>query len=108
MTATPGYVTCSTPQSLYSVGDLVTVAGTFTDTSGNPATPTTVTLKWSPSGTTTVTTLVAITGSGGVYISTVDTSSMGPGPTQVIFEFEGTGDCQAVGQGYFWVNPLPF
>jgi hypothetical protein len=112
MTAAPGVCVCSTPQSLYTAGDLVPVTGSFFQVDeATPVTPTTVTLKWSPSGTTTVTTVVCTPGS--VVTTNIDTTGLNPvtsepEPVEVIYEYIGTGACQASGQGFFQVAPLPF
>jgi hypothetical protein len=90
----------------YTAGDLVTVMGSFYNTVGVLTAPTTVTLKYSPAGSTTVTTETPTEVSTGIYTYNIDTTGMGP--VQVIYEFIGTGACQTQGQNMFELDELPF
>lgn len=109
MSAAPGSVSLSTPQSNNFAGDLVPVTADFLNGAGAPTSPTSVTLKYSQSGTTLVTTMttgqLTVVGTG-VFAFNIDTT--GFPLCQVLYEFEGTGAVQANGESYFWVTPLPF
>lgn len=95
--------------ALYTAGTLVTVTGTFTSSGETPTDPSTVTLKYSPAGTTSVTTVAQASlthVSTGVWAYNIDTT--GFGSVQVIYEFIGTGACQTSGAGMFETEVLPF
>jgi hypothetical protein len=107
MTATPGYVVLSTPQSKYTVGSLIPLTATFYDLQNNLVDPGAVTIEYSPAGTTTVTALEDVTQvSTGVYTGDLDTTGMAVG--DVLWEAAGTGACQANGQDQFTLDELPF
>jgi hypothetical protein len=91
---------------LYTAGTLVTVTGTFMDTTDALADPTTVVLKYSQAGTTVVTTVTPALISTGVYSADIDTT--GFGTVQVLYEFIGTGAVQVSGVGEFDTEALPF
>lgn len=87
----------------YDIGDLVRVTGTFT-VGGTATDPTTITLKvMNPAGTTTTYTyaLSQVTKSAtGIYYKDVSPDTRGVW----MYEWTGTGTCQAVDEGEFWVK----
>ena len=96
----------------YLAGSLVTVgndpaqipgAAAFA-VAGTPTTPTTTTLRvLAPSG---VVTTPALTSTGvGTFVANLDTTGE---PGQWSYTLAGTGACQAISQGSFDVQALPF
>lgn len=96
-------------------GSLVTSTATFTNTSGTPTDPTTITLKvQSPNGTVNTYTYpnAFITRvSTGVYSAEIDTTGLtgyhGPITETFVVEWIGTGNVQAINSTSWPVTPAP-
>ena len=100
----------------YVAGSLVTVTATFTDAvTGNPADPTTVTLKVGRKYTADMTSTYisgTLTGpytitkvSTGNYSANIDTSAFPQ--SQYTYQWSGTGGVQAITAGIFAVTTAP-
>ncbi len=107
MSASPGYVVLSVPQSKYTAGSLVPLTASFYTVAGVLVDPTLVTFEWSLAGSSVVTGPITPTRvSAGIYTYDLDTTGFACGI--VVWEAFGTGACQANGQGQFELDDLPF
>ena len=99
----------------YIAGSLVTVSATFTNASGTPTDPTTVTLQVGRlgsgvsvstySGGTTTGTYAITKVSTGNYAANIDTTSLPQ--AQWTYEWYGSGTLQAINYGVFAVTSNP-
>jgi hypothetical protein len=91
-------------------GSLVRTSAAFADINGNPADPTTVTLKYKPgAGSTTTVTYPSspvVKDSTGAYHADLDTTGW-TGPDDLLYatEWTGTGNVQAIAADYWQVTP---
>jgi hypothetical protein len=95
----------------YMSGALVRSSAAFTNLSGSPADPTTITLKYRAGAGATITVVSPsapiVRDSQGFYHADLDTTGFaGPGLQIWTTEWIGTGNVQAPGADYFEVEPL--
>jgi hypothetical protein len=88
----------------YESGSLVRTTCVFTNISGTPTNPSTVTLKYR-SGAGSTTTVTPANDSAGAYHYDLDTTGWtGPDAQLWVYEYTGTGTVQAIKSGAFEVT----
>lgn len=99
----------STPAT-YMSGSLITSTATFLDDTGALADPSTITLKYKAGSGATVTAVYPAAPvtrvSTGVYQAELDSTGWtGPDSQLWTVQWSGTGNVQAIGVGYWEINP---